>query len=693
MTRFLHRMTKRYDDGYIFHFLGSLLIAGILVMTAGSNPAHAQAFWVETFGNTAAGSCDQGTLANGFVSTNGTWTVTAVGPEGPTPNQWYISATEPGRAAGDCSTQGCYINPQYTDRTLHVGNLASSPNAGTLCPLGDCGAIYDAGGFQPTAVQTNSRAESPTIDCSGQNGIILYFSYFKNADDPTGNDDVSVEYFDGTTWTTIADPPQTDPGCGQGFGMWTQYAVALGASADNNPNVKIGFTWINDEGGVGVNPSFAVDSIALIGTLAPVADFTASDTVLCTGDCIDFTDLSNNFPTAWAWSFIGGNPATSSVQDPTTVCFLNPGTYTVQLIVSNGTGIDTLTKTDYITVNACTPPTAGFSADSTNFCERTCINFTDESINGANAWKWLFPGGTPNTSTDQNPQQICYYTPGLYSVTQIVYNQFGSDTLVLTDYINVNTCPLPVADFATFTPSFCSNTCINFFDQSTFSPTSWSWYFPGATPDTSTAQNPTGICYPADGFYDVELIVSNANGSDTTVKYSYIHVESVPNAFVSPDTAMYFGGTYQLIAGGGMTYTWSPAAGLDTIGGSNPIATPDETTTYTVVITDASGCSTTRQVTVTILHNNNFFVPNSFSPNNDGYNDYLFVRGNNLYGIRFTVFDRWGEKVWETVNQTEGWDGRYKGKELDPAVFTYVLTIIYDDSKNVTQTGTITLLR
>ena len=66
---------------------------------------------------------------------------------------------------------------------------------------------------------------------------------------------------------------------------------------------------------------------------------------------------------------------------------------------------------------------------------------------------------------------------------------------------------------------------------------------------------------------------------DTTVKYSYIHVESVPNAFVSPDTAMYFGGTYQLIAGGGMTYTWSPAAGRDTIGGSNPIATPDETTT------------------------------------------------------------------------------------------------------------------
>ena len=155
---------------------------------------------------------------------------------------------------------------------------------------------------------------------------------------------------------------------------------------------------------------------------------------------------------------------------------------------------------------------------------------------------------------------------------------------------------------------------------------------------------------------------------------------------------MYFGGTYQLIAGGGMTYTWSPAAGLDTIGGSNPIATPDETTTYTVVITDASGCSTTVRVTVTILHNNNFFVPNSFSPNNDGYNDYLFVRKQFIWNTFHCIWSL-GWKIWETVNQTEGWDGRYKERAGSRCIHLCVLTIIYDDSKNVTQTGTITLLR
>lgn len=684
-------MATQYDGSPVILSFRILLLAGLMLLLGSTGECNAQAFWVETFGNTAPGACDQGSLANGFATANGTWTVTANGTQDPDANEWYISATEPGIPAGSCSTQGCYVNSQYTDRTLHVGNVSTSPNALTLCPLGDCGAVYDPGGFQPL-VKTNKRVESPLINCTGQNGVILYFNYFKNADDPSGNDNAVVEYFDGTTWNTIADPPMTDPSCGQGFSTWTRYAVLLGPTADNNPGIKIGFTWMNDNGGAGVNPSFAVDSIALIGTLAPVADFEASDSILCVGDCIDFADLSANFPTSWTWSFIGATPATSSVQNPNSVCFNTPGTYTVQLIVANTSGIDTLTKTNYITVNPCSVPTPGFFTDSLSICERTCINFTDTSV-GATGWKWLFPGATPATSTDPSPQQICYYTPGAYTVTQIVFNQFGSDTLVKTNYITVNTCPLPLTDFTTATPLICSNTCINFSDLTTGNPIGWSWYFPGATPDTSTQRNPTGICYPEDGFYDVQLITTNQYGSDTLVKSSFVHVESVPLAFVSPDTAMYFGSSYQLNAGGGAFYQWTPTTGLDTINGPTPIATPLATTTYTVVVDDGSGCRTTRQVTVTILHNNQFFVPNSFTPNNDGYNDYLFVRGNNLYGLRFSVFDRWGEKVWETTSTTEGWDGRYKGKELDPAVFTYVLTIIYADGKNLTESGTITLIR
>jgi gliding motility-associated-like protein len=82
-----------------------------------------------------------------------------------------------------------------------------------------------------------------------------------------------------------------------------------------------------------------------------------------------------------------------------------------------------------------------------------------------------------------------------------------------------------------------------------------------------------------------------------------------------------------------------------------------------------------------------------FSPNGDGKNEYLYVRGNNVYGMRLTVFDRWGEKVFETTDLLTGWDGTFKGKELDPGVYTYVVTVNYTDKESTTRSGTVTLIR
>ena len=682
---------KKERIKYLLSFK-TLLIAGLLIFGVNSNQVKAQAFWSEDFGSTG-GICDQGNAANNTVTSNGVWVVSPVGPQDIYANEWYISATEPGQTVGSCSIAGCHVNNSLTDRSLHVGNVPGSPNALTLCATGDCGAVYDPGGFQ-IEVLTNKRAESPIINCSGQSGLFLSFDYFEYGDDFINIDNTKIEWWDGVSWNLLADPPRTSQSCGAGFGTWTTFTVALPSAADNNPNVKIGFRWENDNGGTGTSPSFAVDNIKLLGALPPTADFFASDTVICIDDCISFFDQSTSNPTTFTWSFIGANPSTSPNQNPTGICFPAAGTYSVQLIVSNINGNDTLTKVDYITVNPCNPPTAIFTSDTTAICERSCTNFTDLSTGGATSWEWLFPGGTPATSASPNPQGICYYTPGFYDVTLIVGNAFGFDTLTVSNYLTVDTCPLPVAEFNTFTQNICSNRCVNFFDMSTENPIAWSWYFPGASPDTSTLQNPVNICYPVDGFYDVRLIVSNQNGSDTLIKYSYIQVESVPGAYVSQDTSMFFGSSYQLNAGGGSSYNWAPAAGLDTTRGFNPIATPTTSTTYTVAIVDSStGCTAIRQVNITILHNNKFFVPNTFSPNGDGYNDVLYLRGNNLYGIRFSVFDRWGEKVFETTDASIGWDGRYKGKDLDPAVFMYIITVNYSDNKTVNESGNVTLVR
>lgn len=433
----------------------------------------------------------------------------------------------------------------------------------------------------------------------------------------------------------------------------------------------------------------------------PVAaqGFIATDTTVCVGSCIDYTALTSNAIT-WDWLFIGGTPLTFSGPNPTGICYNTAGNYTTYLVTFDGTNIDTVIYTDYITVGACTPPQADFYASQTTFCERGCISFFDSSAGNPTQWTWRFPGASPIVSSNQrNPIGICYPVSGFYDVLLVVQNADGIDSLRKTAYINVESCPLPVADFAASTVTACSNTCISFSDLSLYTDTSTvrSWYFPGAEAgaDTSSAQNPSCVTYPQDGLYDVRLIVSNQYGSDTLTLYSYIRIESNPLATVGPDTTMFYGNPYQLTATGGVSFQWTAE---DTTEMSStiipdPIVTPTNTTTYTCYITDATGCTAIRQVTVTVLHNDNFFVPTAFSPNGDGQNDVLYFRGTNIRRIRFSVFDRYGKCMFESEDPAVGWDGKYQGKELNSGVFTWVATMLFENSKTVTESGTTTLIR
>ncbi len=675
-------MLNRYYSGNFFRLYFLFIVCSLVNIPR--NAIGQIPIFVETFGNTAPGICDQGTFANGFVTSNGTWIVTSTGNNDSAANEWYISATEPGLSINACATPGCYLNSAFTKRTLHVGNVPNSPNALTICLTGDCGAIYDAGGFQ-TAVETNKRVESPSFLMTGQTTNLLVFNYIELADDlPLDEDKVELYFFDGNAWSpaVLADPPVTTV-CGGSSVQWEKFSVLLPV-LPADANVKIGFLWKNDNGGSGVSPSFAVDSIIVYNLGNMNANIIASDTDICVNTCIDFF---TNASGPYNWIFNGASPSTSTLQNPPSICYSSPGTYSVQLII----GSDTSNVS--IAVNPCVAPTTNFAASDTVFCERTCITFSDLSTNGATGWSWSFPGGIPSTSSSPSPPPVCYDIPGLYDVTLITFNQFGSDTLVKTAYLDVNVCPLPVADFSSVPVQFCPQQCVSFTNNSSNGPiTSYQWYFPGADTVTSSLANPT-VCYSQEGLYDVQLIVSNQFGSDTVIKISEIDVQFLPSAFASPDTEMFSGSTYQLIAGGGVTYLWEPMAGLSNINISNPIASPAQTTTYTVTISDGSGCTSYKQVTITIVHDNGVFVPNTFSPNGDGWNDYLFVRGNNFESIKLVIFDRWGEKIFESLNSTIGWDGTYKGNEVDPGVFAFVVTVNYSNKESFTQSGMITLIR
>jgi gliding motility-associated-like protein len=94
-----------------------------------------------------------------------------------------------------------------------------------------------------------------------------------------------------------------------------------------------------------------------------------------------------------------------------------------------------------------------------------------------------------------------------------------------------------------------------------------------------------------------------------------------------------------------------------------------------------------------VQNNLELFVPNLFSPNGDGFNDKFEVFGFGIRDFKMKIFNRWGEKVFESNNQSDSWDGMFKGVMQNPDVFTYLLQVVYLDGKEVTRKGTITLVR
>ncbi|MCB9235363.1 MAG: T9SS type A sorting domain-containing protein [Bacteroidia bacterium] len=245
-------------------FAALLALAGILF----AQIAFAQVnLFTDNFNNGCTSLC----LANGY---NG-WTVASTGANGGFANQWFVSCSENGQAPGTCGA-GCGANA-----TLHLGSVAGSP--GGLCPSGDCGAAYDA---SDATTITHRRVQSPTVDCSGFNQIQLTYNYIAFGD--PGNDFHTLEYSSngGASWTTLGTgptslcccsfldcffgccAPTSAPCSSLRQGKWTTNTVNLPASADFNPNVKIGFNWVNNGDNLGTDPSFAVDELAVTGQTA-----------------------------------------------------------------------------------------------------------------------------------------------------------------------------------------------------------------------------------------------------------------------------------------------------------------------------------------------------------------------------------------------------------------------------------------
>jgi hypothetical protein len=231
-----------------------------------------------------------------------------------------------------------------------------------------------------------------------------------------------VPYDDQFPWDTLAD--------GQGPSL-----TLCNPDSDNalpeNWTASVNFVAINADGdSIYATPGFQCQVSLLAG-------FEGTPTWLPVGDSVMFTDLTVGNPTEWTWTFEGGTPDTWSGQTPPYIVYNTEGDWDVTLAVGDGVNADTVMLADYIHVG--TPPMAEFEADQTVVTAGSYTNFTSLSTGDDLTYEWFFEGGTPETSSDENPSEIYYLIMEwtTYDVTLIVENPYGRDSLTKEDYIEV----------------------------------------------------------------------------------------------------------------------------------------------------------------------------------------------------------------------------------------------------------------
>ncbi len=211
----------------------------------------------------------------------------------------------------------------------------------------------------------------------------------------------------------------------------------------------------------------------------------------------------------------------------------------------------------------------------------------------------------------------------------------------------------------------------------------------------ATGGTATGLC---EGVYSVTSTDSQGCKVSDTVHIWKVHTFDTMEVWADRYT-IFKGQSTRLNATAieGVSYNWQPAESLETPYHYTTIATPDDTTIYYMNAVDQNRCRYTDTVKINCINlicgQPNLFIPNAFSPNDDGVNDKMCFRGEWIREFHIAIFSRWGEKVFETYDINECWDGRYEGKKCQSGVYMYTCDIVCEDNQAGTFKGDVTIIQ
>jgi gliding motility-associated-like protein len=468
---------------------------------------------------------------------------------------------------------------------------------------------------------------------------------------------------------------------------WTFSAGTPATSTSQNPTVTLG-NQTQLTGTLIVTDAHGCKDTAVVPVQVNIINDTiAQSAKYCPGSSIALNPQGADPNYVYHWTSSPADPnLNASAPNPV----VSPTVTTVySLTITNGLCSTTFAET----VTPLTGPTVDAGPAVLNYCGNGAIKLMATHGNSTSI-KWSDHPNFPNPLLSTTDSLIVSPTQGTNYYVQVT----SADGCTARDTVRVNPDALGIQALSP-NLKICKGgtTGLNVSvinpnpnDQLTYQ---WSPNLPGVSnPTVSPSINTT-----------YHVTVTNQNGCKDTTSF-HVSVSSLAvTAHASPDT-VFEGQQFTLTAttnnpsGNGVSYHWSPSDSLESPHQSTTLGTIKETTVFTVVANDDNGCPDTAHVTVYIRSDEcvepYVFVPLAFTPNNDGNNDFFMVRAVKIKKLRFIVWNRWGEILYETTQpESKGWDGTYNGKELTPDAYPWYLELYCENGAVYQKKGNVTLLK